>query len=114
MGAILVNRQHMHSLPKPMTLVRKSSNQMSPSQNREQTPTGFMSLLRRGLESFKEGWRAKDSNGYIGGLGKRRMSAQESLGRWKDAPRALFSLFVSLSKPLRKRGVSLCFEVGGH
>ena len=60
-------------------------------------------LLRRGsLGFFKGGWRASESNEYIGELGKRMVSARGSLGflPLPIIPRAPYFLYISLSLDL--------------
>ena len=67
--------------------------------------------LRGSLKFFKGGrMESKRENKYIGGLVKRMMSAQRSLGRWKKASPVLsvclsVSLYLSLSLRL---SLSLC------
>ena len=77
---------------------------------RKENHTTYCSLLRRGYWGFLG--KARESNEYIGGLGKKKVSARGSLGRGKETlfplpmiPRvpsflSLFlSPFLSLSKP---------------
>ena len=71
------------------------------------------SLLYTGSLGFSRGgggWRASESNEYIGGLGKRMMSARRSFAffpfPWYPS-RPLFSLFISLEASAEHMGYKL-------
>ena len=73
------------------------------------------SLLRRGSQGFFRGAgggrRARESKKYIGGLGKRMVSARRSLGRWiHDPERALF-LYTTITPTAWFSAVHILFIV---